>query len=629
MHPSRERPSTPTTVALLVIAVTLWLLLRGYHGLTGDAQIYAFQALARIHPYLSADLYLQNTSQDQFTIFSGAYAWLIQLLGLENAARGLTVLLTFWLLAAAWSAVRTVAGRDAAWLALAFLLIVDGGYGASGVFRISEQFLTARLPAEALAITALACYLNDMKLLGLVIAAANLFVHPLIALPGLLLLISLWVSNRTSVAGAIAGLLATLIVAGAAVFLPSVGRFFPLMDSAWLNVVQERSQFLFLSLWSFRDWDLNSRPFLYLAFAAIALPDPRIRKLCTAAALVGIAGLAVALIGSFVGPVALLVQGQAWRWVWIPVFVSALLLPAVVLRVWQDSKCGPLCALLLVSGWTLSAVNGTACVSLAILAWVMRAGISARFAIYLRWAAVALCAAIAVWIAVQSSNIVTAALQGSDHALGAVQLREIFGLKIFAAAFAVLAWWCARFSRSTWVPLSLCVMLLVLSVFTVPAAFKQSHTLGEASDIAEFSDWQAAIPPTSTVLVAPPTDVGAFVWFTLQRPNYLALDQSAGAVFSRATAMEITRRSNVLLPVTDPDWKILSKLRLGATAKRKIYTVTRPLTAPSLTQICADPQLGFVISKEIVGFASLRHAGAGPFKDWNLYDCRRLVPSST
>jgi hypothetical protein len=629
MHPSREPPSTPTTVALLVLAVTLWLLLRGYHGLTGDGQIYAFQALARIYPSLSVDLYLQNTSQDQFTIFSGAYSLLIQLLGLEQAARCLTLFLTFWLLAAAWSAARAVSGRDAAWLAVAFLLIVDAGYGASGVFRISEQFLTARLPAEALAITALACYLSGRKLLSIVIAAANLFVHPLIALPGLLLLISLWVSNRTSVAGAIAGLLAALVIGGAAVFLPSVGRFFPLMDSAWLGVVQERSQFLFLPLWSFRDWDLNSRPFLYLAFTAIAIPDPRIRKLCMAATLVGIAGLGVALIGSLIGPVALLVQGQAWRWVWIPVFVGALLLPAVVLRVWRDSKCGPLCALLLVAGWTLPAVNGTACVSLAIVAWVIRDRISARFAIYLRWAAAALGAAIAVWVAVQSSNIITAALHASDRTLGAPQLREIFGLRIFAVLFAALAWWCARFSRSTWVPVSLCVMLMALSVAALPAAFKQSHTLGAASEIAQFADWRDAIPPTSTVLVAPPVDVGAFVWFTLQRPNYLALDQSAGAVFSRATAMEITRRSDVLLPVTNPDWKILSNLRLGAAAGRKVYTITRPLTATSLTQICTDPQLGFVISQQIVGFASLRHAPAGPFKDWNLYDCRRLQPPAS
>jgi len=51
-----------------------------------------------------------------------------------------------------------VTGRDTAWLAVAFLLIVAGGYGASGVFRIFDPFLTARLPAEALTITALGCH---------------------------------------------------------------------------------------------------------------------------------------------------------------------------------------------------------------------------------------------------------------------------------------------------------------------------------------------------------------------------------------------------------------------------------------------------------------------------------------
>ena len=140
-----------TALSFTLMAVTLWLLMRGYHGLTGDAQIYAFQALARLHPQLATDLYLQNTSQDQFTVFSPFYAWSIGLLGLETAARLLTVLVTFWLLAATWSLARAVTSGEAAWLAVAFLLIVAGDYGGSGVFRLSEQFLTARLPAEALA----------------------------------------------------------------------------------------------------------------------------------------------------------------------------------------------------------------------------------------------------------------------------------------------------------------------------------------------------------------------------------------------------------------------------------------------------------------------------------------------
>src|ERR1700719_3337050 len=142
MHlPSLETHPKIAALAFASLSVALWFLLHGYHGLTGDAQIYAFQALARIHPYLANDLYLQNTSQDQFTIFSPVYAWFIEHLGLERAARWLTLLFTGWFLAAAWSAARVLTNRNGAWLAVIFLLIVDGSYGGASVFRFSEEFL--------------------------------------------------------------------------------------------------------------------------------------------------------------------------------------------------------------------------------------------------------------------------------------------------------------------------------------------------------------------------------------------------------------------------------------------------------------------------------------------------------
>src|SRR5579864_2626466 len=162
MHPTEGFQSKTATWSLALMLVTLWLLVQGYHGLTGDGQIYALQALARLRPQLSSDLYLQYTSQDQFTIFSLPYAWFIGSFGLESAARLLTLLFTVWFLAATWSVARAVSGGDVAWLVAAFLLIIAGDFGASGVFRILDPFLTARLPAEAMTITALACHLSGM-----------------------------------------------------------------------------------------------------------------------------------------------------------------------------------------------------------------------------------------------------------------------------------------------------------------------------------------------------------------------------------------------------------------------------------------------------------------------------------
>jgi hypothetical protein len=619
MHSSSHGfQSRIATATLALTALATWLVLRGYHGLLGDAQLYAFQALARIHPHLAGDLYLQNTSQDQFTIFSPVYAWFIESLGLEHAARTLTLVFTLWLLAAAWSVARAFTSREGAWLAVIFLLIVAGSYGGSGVFQFSEGFLTARLPAEAMIATSLACYLRELKVLSFVTAAAALFVHPLIALPGLLLLICLSVSIPVSVVGATACAVSALLISHAATRFAWASNLFPVMDLAWLNVVQERSQFLFLQLWSFRDWELNLRPFFYLSFAAMALPDARIRRLCVAAAIVGLTGLVVSVVASALGPVAILVQGQAWRWVWIATFLSALLMPATILQIWPDQKCGPLCALLVVAGLTLPEVDGTACVSLGLVLWLMKSYLPVRAGLFLRWSTLASVVAILAWIVVRDWRIFV----GATHTSGVADpMRELFGLQFLVALIAAWVWWCVRSSRTAWTPTSVSAALLAVSVFMLPAGFKQSRTLASAADIAEFTDWQAAIPPTSTVLVTPPRDVGTFVWFTLQRPNYLALDQSAGVVFSRPTALEVQRRSEILLPLMDPNWKIMTHLRAGAADKRKLDVPARLLTVTALNQVCADSELGFVISTQDLAFDPLPHRKAGPWKDWNLYDC--------
>jgi hypothetical protein len=610
--------------ACLLTAVATWLLLRGYHGLLGDAQLYAFQALSRIHPPLAHDLYLQNTSQDQFTIFSPAYAWFIELLGVEPAARSLTLLFTIWFLAAAWVAARTLTNRDGAWLAVIFLLIVDGSYGGSGVFTLAEQFLTARLPAEALVATSFACYLRGSKALAAVTAAAALLIHPLIALPGLLLLLCLVIPIRASLLGAAATAIAGLLTALCAVRLPWLAKLFPIMDPTWLSIVHERSQFLFLRLWSFGDWEINARPFFYLAFISFATQDNRLRRICVAAAIVGATGLGIAVIADSVGPVAILVQGQAWRWVWIAVFVSALLLPAIILQIWPDKKCGPLCAVLLLLGLTLPVANGTACVSLSIILWLMRPLFSIRAVLILRWVFWGLVLSVAAWVAIHAWEITSSAFH-KPGAMAAIQLRDFFALKIPAVLAASLIWWGLRKCTGLRAPTLLCFGLLALSIFILPAAFRQYRSLASATDISEFSDWASVIPPTSTVLIAPARDVGTFVWFTLQRPNYLAVDQSAGVVFSRATALEVQRRSEVLLPVMDPNWKIRSELRAAAASgKHQIDAPSRPLTAVNLSQICADTLLGFVISSQHIGFDALTHKSTGSWMGWDLYDCRKV-----
>src|ERR1700730_9866803 len=625
MHsPRTDFYERTATVALATMLIPLWLVMHGYHGLIADAQIYAFQAMARISPQLTADLYLQNTSQDQFTVFSPFYAFFITHMGVEGAARLLTLIFTAWLFAAAWSLARVFTDRATAFLVVAFLVIVSGDYGAAGVFQFSENYWTARLPAEALVISALASHFRGRKMLGLALSLAALLIHPLMALPGCLALICPRLPNRINIAGGVAGIVATLALAGAATAIPAVGNVITVVDKDWLHVIRERSQFLLLPLWSLRDWSLNARPFVCLVLTVLVFQDMRIRKLCAVVMLVGAVGLVIALIGSTIGPIAILLQGQAWRWVWPCVFVSALLLPLTVLKIWRDDRCGPLCALLLVCGWTVAAVDGTACVLLALTIWLARGYINIRTSRVARWFTLLLGVALISWIAVTSWKTVPAAPHASQLVSHLVaDSHGLTGLRILALFLAGATWWAVQSVQHVSRPIILSATFLVISVLVWPSAFQQRHLIGSAAEIDEFSDWENAIPATSTVLVAPSHDVGAFVWFTLQRPNYLSLDQSAGVVFSRKTSLEVQRRSQILLPLMDPDWKILTSLRNQKSGTQKVDS-NRPLTADILVTVCTDPQLGFVVSPQMVGFDPIIHEQVGAWKGWNLYDCRTV-----
>ncbi|MGO9995982.1 MAG: hypothetical protein ACLPTF_26225 [Steroidobacteraceae bacterium] len=612
--------------------VTLWSLTHRYRALDGDAELYAVQALARIRRGLANDLFLQNLSQDRYTIFSPLYAWCIGLFGLRSAAMLLTVVFKVWFFTSAWWLARELSNRDTAFLATALLIVTGGAYGAFNVFHYSEDWVTARSMAEALVITALALHFHGWKYTGLLASIVALFVHPLMALPVFLLLVCLWLPLRYGALGAAAGVLVSLGIAATSLAPPSIGQVFTVIDADWLEVVRERSQFLFLQLWKVDDWKLTALPFLSLTASAAAISDPRIRKLCLAAMLVAAAGLAVALIAGGIGPIAILLQGQAWRWVWIASFFSVLLLAPTAVSMWRDAKCGPLCALLMIAAWTFPSVDGDTCVALALLLWSVRNRINGQMTRYTQMAAILLGAVVIMWIVANFWTTVRSPLPESGRESVAAQLTKNFmGLEGLSV---VLVWSLATWirSRQSLVALgAVSLAFLGVTVWLLPGTFTDMNRDGEMQQIEEFASWRNVIPASANVFVVPAHNSAAFAWFTLERPSYLTVDQSSGVVFSRATALEVRRRSDVLLPLVDPDWRLLSGMKryhgsgAGMPGSGAASRFPRPLTRDRLMSICTDPQLNFVVAKDNVGFGALGHDHAGNWRDWYLYDCRRVV----
>jgi hypothetical protein len=263
-----------------------------------------------------------------------------------------------------------------------------------------------------------------------------------------------------------------------------------------------------------------------------------------------------------------------------------------------------------------------------------------------RWAAAAL-AAVVLWQCFAEGWTSLVGPSPGIHRDGSVisHLRDLLGLEPLAVLGMGLLSFLILETRSMALLAGLSTLLVAGTVVAFPSSFKNQRNT--AGDPGAFSEWRSAIPPSSVVYVHPAHNSAAFAWFTLERPSYLTVDQSAGVVFSRATALEVKRRSGVLSPLQEPDWRILSanqrkNQRAPAAASASAAfpasgppsastpPPARALTAAILAQICEDPVMNFVVARETLDFNPLHHEGGGVWKDWNLYACERVrAPAST
>jgi hypothetical protein len=603
--------------------LALWTLTHRYRGLDNDGLLYAVQAIARIHPYFATDVMLSGTSQDSFTLFSPLYAALIQIFGIIGASTSLFALCTAGYLFAAWLVVRRLFDSSAAYLTVAVLICVSSDYGAWSVFHCLEDFLTARSLAEACVVGAIAAYYWQRPWVAAGWITIGMLIHPVMALPGLLLLLCLIVPVRVAAMAATMGLAGLALASLAAVhgFAP-LASFRP-MDPRWLEVVEERSVFLFLKDWRVADWEIQLRPLLFLALAQAVIADAKIRKLCWAAGLVGMSGLALAAVPDVVGPIPILLQGQAWRWVWITSTVALCMVAPSALLAWRIGGWGRLCASLMIMGWAFPPIDGEFAFAGAGLIWAVRSHIrdSKRA---LEIAAYAVVGIISAWTVSMVWELINHTELHSKSAFDPIALtRWTFSLVPLALASAWLIERVVR--RFRFAPFLAAILLAALATCFLPSSLFWPTAFGAIRLRDQYKSWRDAIPESSSVLVLSAAPVSAaFPWFTLERTSYTTSDQSAGVVFSEKTAAEIRRRSEVLKGVIPPDWRSLSQFRLPPPKKPTDALTPPSLTEKSLEEICTDSELGFVIAKGDVGFSPMKHTGSGDFMNWNLYDCRRV-----
>lgn len=599
-------PSSVARLPAILALAAVWLLTHRYFGIHHDGLFYAAQALAHADPSaFRHDLFFAFGSQDDYSLFGRIHAWLTGLLGPGRAA--LLLLVTahlVWALAAYAIARQWLSGLFL-WIGLALVFALPRDYGAQGglhqgLFHYAENFLTARSWAEALVLAGIAASLRGHRWTALAALAAGFLCHPIIALPGVVFFVVFHAQP-----GARQVALLALAAAAAAFALPG-------MDADWLAIVRHRAPFVLLDSW---EWGELVEPFTWIgillaAATATALP---IRRACLSLALTVATGFYLALLG-VATHATLLIQAQPWRSLWLIKVAALLALTEMIARRWHRSAADRwLLAGLIAAAMTANTLGGPVALLLAGMArfgwrngappglprWLPLVG-GTTLALVLLESALALLQQLA-YLAERLQEWANPAshMPPGDPAAflqGPLAILLPVGLALLLRAHF-------RYPKAAVLATLLCLAVSAAGWY-------------RANDMLQTTLYSAVPQRPFDELIARNDTVYwqnnfLYTWFLLRQGNYASKQQSVGVVFSRATAMESTRRLARLAAFGSTDTDLPAGKKAG-----------HPATRADLVELCADRVLDkVVVNHRIEDMEAPQWLDPLSAAHWFLYRC--------
>ena len=350
--------------ALVCVLLAANALALPYAGFSHDARLYASQVVERARPGSFADdLYLRYGSQDKYSVFTLLVAPLASALGLAP---------TFFLVYLAskalcfYGAVRLVRalvpeGR-AAVLGLLYNAVIPLPFGGNEIIHLNEPFLTPRVAACGLVFLGLERMLAGRPVRSLVVLAAALLVHPLMAFVGFLVFALWWALTRLSRRQLVVAAVTVCALAAAVVGYEPLGRkVFGHMDDAWRDVIFEVCFFIRPQAWAVSDWLRLACAVPVVAALAWGAEPGRATFLraVLAAAVAGMIGTLVAAHSHYL----LLIQASPYRTLWLLEFLAPPLAFGAAVRLWRrdtgPARCAALALVLLITcNWHYDVVPG-------------------------------------------------------------------------------------------------------------------------------------------------------------------------------------------------------------------------------------------------------------------------------
>ncbi|VWB86470.1 hypothetical protein BLA13014_03996 [Burkholderia aenigmatica] len=628
MNRTENRPCS--VIALALSLAVLFLITHPYTGIRHDAILYTAQALYNAHPEnFSHDLFFEYGSQDQWTIYGRIFAKIVSAFGLRASnLAGLIVAQALWW-SGIWRLTKRLLPEPWHWLSLCLIACMPSDYGAGLIFSYDEGFLTARLPAEALGLWAIALMFDRRYRMAIALALVATAVHPLIGGVSLVFVVLDRMPRVTWWR-----LLPLALIAFAVVEMPAFKalHLYP-FDPAWRSIAQFNVPFLFPTLWSVNAWSKACWAIAVPAMlCATRVQDHRTQW--STLTLIGVAGVALTTIADLTGQDAVWIQLQPWRVLWL---LTLMQWPAAILLVRRERHARPTLIWLLAICWLLIDVGG-GIVALAIAAalhaaarWpALRAPRALRgdFAPALRYTriGVTLVAAI-VWIVFQCAYQVSRI----QYPTGSVMLdlpwlETLIHTHLVVTLIALLAM--LNLSRNRIAVVGLPVILAAFAAYglvNIDQRSEPTKIMEAGADRADFAPFEGTVARGNIVYWDGPADEVVYPWLMMRTSSYYSPAQAAGLIFHRRTTFEALRRLELIKQ--DP-YAARPRGNHDAGQKSTVFVSKYeylPLTRTGIRHICADPVLDFIVSHQRYPELATRYAWSPePNSTVWLYDCRSI-----
>ncbi|MCC6472201.1 MAG: hypothetical protein IT514_00505 [Burkholderiales bacterium] len=531
---SLDRTSPAARAALVFVVAALWLLGRRYDGLVHDAVLYTGIGLRRLDgAALSGDRFFSGGAQDAYTLFPVLYAGLIDALGIGGAALAVTVSgQCAFVGAAAWLVWRIAPG-PARWWSLAMLAIASGYYGGGGVFRFAETFATARSWAEPLVVAGLASIIGGRRAVAWSALAGAAVLHPLVAASGVAVVLA-WQMLGTAQTRR---LVLPAILVGAGTLVATAALPESRLDPTWLEPVGRRSPHLFLAQWLVPDWARLAWGFCVLAIALRFLAEA-VRRLVLACAMIVLGGIIVTGIGVDLFDSATVAALQPWRAHWLLHLLALVLVPVGVIGLWPLSAAARAAAIGLAASVCFGRFGQPVALLLALTALAFvdldRKGGAIGNRALRAVALVACCAAATGMLFDLQGRLPLQYDAGATSALG--EYLPVLGSPAVLVPCGAMLFLLAHSPRPV-IALGAAAALFVASLSVWDARTPWRRFLEDGRRFAApFLAW---IPPGAHVLWPAP---GVPAWMLLGRASWFSVDQGAGIIFSRSTALTYAAR---------------------------------------------------------------------------------------